>query len=77
MCLLIPAKVTACLPGGMGRVCISGVEETVNLSLLREVAVGDYVAMQVGFAVKRLDPEEAAQTLALIDDMRDRSARTP
>ena len=39
--------------------------KTISLALVDDVAVGDYVIVHVGFALSRLDPEEAEQTLAL------------
>ncbi|MCA1940361.1 MAG: HypC/HybG/HupF family hydrogenase formation chaperone [Caenispirillum bisanense] len=69
MCLAIPAKVVDLLPDAMGRVSIEGVEKVVSLALLDDVAVGDYVLLHVGYALSRIDPEEAAKTLALLKEM--------
>jgi len=41
------------------------VRKTISLALVDDVAVGDYVIVHVGFALSRLDQEEAEQTLAL------------
>ena len=59
MCLAIPARVIERLAGD------DGVRKTISLALVDDVAVGDYVIVHVGFALSRLDPEEAEQTLAL------------
>ncbi len=69
MCLAIPAKVVDLLPDAMGRVNIEGVEKVVSLALLDGVAVGDYVLLHVGYALSRIDPDEAARTLALLREM--------
>lgn len=46
---------------------IDGVRREASLMLLdAEVAVGDYVIVHAGFAIARLDPEEARETLALM-----------
>jgi hydrogenase expression/formation protein HypC len=45
---------------------VGGVRKDVSLALMAEVAVGDYVIVHVGYALTRLDPEEAAKTLALM-----------
>ena len=64
MCLAIPARIVELLPDGAGRVDLGGVRKTVSLQLVDEVAVGDYVIVHVGFALTRLDPQEAERTLA-------------
>ena len=65
MCLAIPARVIARLTGDDAIVEFDGVRKTISLALVDDVAVGDYVIVHVGFALSRLDPEEAEQTLAL------------
>ena len=66
MCLAIPAEVTALLPDEMARVALDGVRKEVSIALVDDVAVGDYVLIHVGFALSKIDPEEARQTLALL-----------
>ncbi len=56
----------ALLPGGMARVTLSGITKTVSIALLEDVAVGDFLLIHVGYALARLDPDEAARTLALM-----------
>ena len=65
MCLAIPARVVERLTGDDAVVELDGVRKTISLALVDDVAVGDYVIVHVGFALSRLDPEEAEQTLAL------------
>ncbi len=65
MCLAIPVKVEALLPAQRARVTLHGVQREVSVALLDEVAVGDYVILHVGYALQKLDEEEARQTLAL------------
>lgn len=65
MCLAVPARVMTLLPGDEALVELDGVELTVSLALLDDVQVGDHVIVHVGFALQKLDPEEAALTLAL------------
>ncbi len=45
---------------------LGGVRKDISLALVEGVVVGDYVIVHVGFALTRLDPEEAALTLALM-----------
>ncbi len=75
MCLAIPARVVERLEGDDAVVELDGVRKTISLALVDEVAVGDYVIVHVGFALSRLDPEEAAQTLALFAQAGDGGAR--
>jgi len=65
MCLAIPARVVELPAEDMAIVELGGVRKEVSLALVDDVAVGDYVIVHVGFALSRLDPEEAAKTLEL------------
>ncbi len=47
---------------------LDGVQKEISLELLDDVAVGDYVVVHVGYALGRLDPEEAERTLALLGE---------
>lgn len=68
MCLAIPIRVEGLLPGGMARVTLSGVSKVVSIALVEDVRVGDYLLIHVGYALTRLDPGEAARTLALMHE---------
>lgn len=65
MCLAIPALVIELLPDDMARIDLDGVRKVISLSLVEGAQVGDYVIVHVGYALQLLDPDEAAQTLAL------------
>jgi hydrogenase expression/formation protein HypC len=65
MCLAIPARVSRRLPADEAIIDAGGVEKRVSLALVPEAAVGDYVIVHAGYALSRLDPEEALRTLAL------------
>ena len=69
MCLAIPALVVEILEQEQAIVDMGGVRKPISTALLDEVAVGDYVIVHVGFALSRLDPEEAAETLKLFAEM--------
>ncbi len=69
MCLAIPALVVELLPADMARIELDGVRKEISLSLVEGVKVGDYVIVHVGYALQLLDPEEAAQTLALFAEL--------
>lgn len=66
MCLAVPARIAHIQDDtGMAKVEVGGVVKEVSLALIDDVKVGDYVIVHVGFALSRLDPEEAEQTLSL------------
>ncbi len=66
MCLAIPARVVEIDANDQAIVDLGGVKKGVSLALVEGVAVGDYVIVHVGYALTRLDPEEAEKTLALM-----------
>ncbi|WP_374240391.1 HypC/HybG/HupF family hydrogenase formation chaperone [Zoogloea sp.] len=66
MCLAIPTRVVELLPDNQALVDLGGVRKAISLELVDGVAVGDYVIVHVGYALTRLDPDEAARTLALM-----------
>ena len=65
MCLAIPARVVELLPGDMARVDVGGGRKDCSLALVDGIALGDFVVLHVGYAIQRLDPDEAERTLAL------------
>ena len=69
MCLAIPALVVEILEHEQAIVDMGGVRKPISTALLDEVAVGDYVIVHVGFALSRLDPDEAAETLKLFAEL--------
>ena len=69
MCLAIPACVVELTAQGNAIVNLGGVRKEISLALVEDVAVGDYVIVHVGYALQKLDPEEAAQTLALFAEL--------
>lgn len=66
MCLAIPARVVELLPDEMARVSLDGVVKTISVALVEDVAIGDYVVLHVGYALAKIDEEEAQRTLALL-----------
>ena len=75
MCLGVPGKVieTWVDPTGMkmGRVSFSGIVKQVCLAYEPEADVDDYVIVHVGFAISRVDEEEAMQVFEFLDQMDD------
>ncbi len=67
MCLGVPGKVLA-IDGLSATVDFFGVRKELRLDIVDEpVQVGDYVLNHVGFAIRRIPPEEVQETLALFD----------
>ena len=69
MCLAIPARVVELPSDDVAIVDVGGVRKDVSLALVEDVALGDYLIIHVGFALNKLDPEEAEKTLALFAEM--------
>jgi len=69
MCLAIPAKVVQKLENDQALVEVGGVHNQISLMLVDDVTVGDYVIVHVGFAIARLNTDEAAKSLALFDEI--------
>jgi hydrogenase expression/formation protein HypC len=73
VCLAIPGRVIEIVDEAnrLALVDVAGVRRTVNIGLLDAdgTAPGDWVLIHVGFALSLVDEEEAAATLALLQDM--------
>ena len=65
MCLAIPVRVVELGLDEMAIVDLDGIRKEISLALVDGVGVGDYVILHVGYALARLDPDEAERTLAL------------
>jgi len=65
MCLAVPGKVIQ-VDGKAGKVDFLGVQRQVQLDLVPEAVAGDWVLVHAGFAIHRIDEEEAHETLALL-----------
>lgn len=70
MCLAIPMKIVA-INGDEGRASVNGIERLVNLFLVKDqgISVGDFVIVHVGYAIQKLDPEDAKQIWQLLDSV--------
>jgi hydrogenase expression/formation protein HypC len=71
MCLGIPAQIVSLDESdvGLAKAEISGVRRSVSVALCPEAEVGDWVLVHVGFALSRIDEEQARETLALLEQM--------
>jgi hydrogenase expression/formation protein HypC len=52
-----------------GKALFGGITRTIRLDFVPEAAVGDYVMVHVGFAISRVDAEEAERTYRLLEKM--------
>ena len=68
MCLAIPAKVIS-VNGTSALVTIEDVEYQASLLLLDDVNPGDYIMLHAGFAIEKVDAEEAEETLRLLNEL--------
>ena len=73
MCLAIPGRVVEIADEGnqLAKVDVSGVLRNVNIGLLDGIQPDDWVLIHVGFALSKVDEEEAHATLALLQEMGD------
>lgn len=71
MCLGIPAQITSILPDDRALVNLGGITKEISLILVDDVSIGDYVIIHVGYALIKLDENEANQTLQLFAKMQE------
>jgi hydrogenase expression/formation protein HypC len=72
MCLGIPGKIVSVTEAGglrMGKIQFGGITREACLEYVPEAATGDYVIVHAGFAISRVDEEEAARTYQLLEEM--------
>jgi hydrogenase expression/formation protein HypC len=69
MCVAVPAKVLA-IEGTRATVQVSGAQLYAQLELVPEAQVGDYILVHAGFGLQVMEPAEAAETLALLEEAR-------
>jgi len=63
MCLAIPVRITQILGESRALASAGGIVREIDITLVDDVQVGDYVILHVGFALSKLDENEAQQTL--------------
>jgi hydrogenase expression/formation protein HypC len=70
MCLSIPAKIES-IEDNMAIVSVGGVTYKASLQLLDDVSVGDFILLHTGFAIQKISPEEAEETLKIFSEFED------
>ena len=68
MCLAVPAKLID-KEGNRGKVELGGARINVGLDLVDDVKPGDYLIIHAGFALEKLDEEEARKRLSLFEEL--------
>jgi hydrogenase expression/formation protein HypC len=72
MCLAIPGKLmnrSEIAGVSFGQVEFAGIKREVCLDFVPEAGIGDYVLVHVGFAISRLDEQEAHRTYEILEQM--------
>jgi hydrogenase expression/formation protein HypC len=71
VCLAIPGQIVEIIDAenSLARVDVVGVRRTVNVGLLDDVEPGNWVLIHVGFALSKIDEEEAMATRRLLEMM--------
>lgn len=67
MCLAIPMRVRR-IENGYGIAEYKGVEKKVSILLVEDIREGDYILIHAGFAIAKVEKEEAEDTIALIEE---------
>ena len=68
MCLGIPGKVIE-IEKNVAKVDVGGMLRDVSLDLCPDVSIGEYVLIHTGFAIQKVDEEEATETLELLKQL--------
>ncbi len=75
MCLGIPSRIVDIDPATkIGRVDHLGTKVAADFALIEEPRIGDWVILHAGFAISRLDDDEARKTLDLLREVADKDA---
>jgi hydrogenase expression/formation protein HypC len=71
MCLAIPGKIVEIVDveNQIAKVDVGGVKRNINIGMLDDTRVGDYVLIHVGFAMSKVDEQEAQETLRLLQEL--------
>lgn len=71
MCLAIPGKIVEIVDeeNQIAKVEVGGVKRNINIGMLDETRIGDYVLIHVGFAMSKIDEREAEETLRVLQEL--------
>lgn len=71
MCLAVPSQIVSIDEGGIAQVSVMGVQRSCSLRLTPDAQVGDYVLVHAGFAIQRVEEQDAHETLRLLAELPD------
>lgn len=69
MCLAIPARVVELRGNDSAVIDLGGVRKEISTALIESVRLDDYVIVHVGYAIGKVDPDEARRTIAMFNEM--------
>ncbi|PIP68143.1 MAG: HypC/HybG/HupF family hydrogenase formation chaperone [Candidatus Omnitrophica bacterium CG_4_9_14_0_2_um_filter_42_8] len=68
MCLAIPMKILK-IEGDRANVSSPGIQRNIGINFLKNPKIGDYVIVHAGFAIEKLDPVKAEETLKILEEL--------
>jgi len=68
MCLAVPMRVKR-IEGSFALVSAGNLMRKVNIEMVKPLKVGDYVMVHAGFAIQKIDPQKAKDTLRIFDEI--------
>ena len=74
MCLAIPVQIVELIDADRARARVGGIVREINVALIDDLAVGDFVILHVGYALTKVDEAEAERTLAAMGELVDEEA---
>ena len=69
MCLAVPGKIVSVQSPENSLVDLGGIEKTINVSLIEDPRPGEWVIVHVGFALQKIDEQEAQATLRALSEV--------
>jgi len=76
MCVAVPVRI-ASIEGATGTGELGGAKTRVNLTLLDDVRIGDYVLLHAGFAISKMDAKDAEELLELLSSIQEAGLERP
>lgn len=74
MCLAVPLKVIK-VTGTMAIAELEGITKEISIALTPEVNVGDWVLVHAGYAIHRMDNEEARETVRFLEGLHEANSK--
>jgi len=68
MCLAVPMKLLR-VEGENGNVELGGIVKEISLALIDNVKIGDYLLVHAGYAIQKIDEEEALETISILKEI--------